>query len=463
MIDKAKARLVAKGYNQVEGVDYFDMFAPTASTTSTRVVAAMACKLDWDMRHLDVGQALIKSELDTEIFLRLPPGCGWLSGKVVRLNKSLYGLKQSGRSWYKLLSSTLVECGFEQCLVDSCVFRLMVNDEVAAMLVVHVDDIKIAVTKEITESVVADLSKRFPTKHLGEVTWYMGSEYERDREKGTLELSQTQFIRNVVERFGITKTSPIPASPSLDLRHVSDEDSAVDARYREMVGSLMWIANQTRPDIANAVRAVARFCHDPKEVHVKAARKIIKYLSATAHLGLTFRKDSKLEEVQLDYDFETYVDADYSHKADYRRPVSGVAVCCGGTLVSWFSRTQKCVTLSTTEAEYVAMDDGVKETLYVREVLVFLMPSLGSPSIGVFEDNKGAIDLAKNPLSSSHSKHIDVRYHFLRELVGTGDLPVKYLWTDDQHAENLTEAIGKKNFEKHRDFLLGIQYLVVRG
>ena len=131
-------------------------------------------------------------------------------------------------------------------------------------------------------------------------------------------------------------------------------------------------------------------------------------------------------DVQLEYDLETYVDADYAHKAEDRRSVSGVAVSCGGTLVSWFSRTQKCVTLSTTEAEYVAVADGVKEALYVRGVLVFLMPSLGSPSIGVFEDNKGAIDLAKNPLSSSNSKHIDVRYHFLRELVGKGDLCVKY-------------------------------------
>ena len=456
MIDRAKARLVAKGYSQVEGVDYFETFAPTASTTSNRLIAAMACKLDWDLRHLDVDQAFIQAELDTEIFLRLPRGCGEMSGKVVLLNKALYGLKQSGRSWYKLLSSTLVECGFEQCLVDPCVFRLMLNDAVVAMLVVHVDDIKIAATKEVTDSVVADLNKRFPTKHLGEVTWYMGSEYRRDREKGTLEISQTQFIRNVVDRFGITKTSPIPASPSLDLRYVSDEEPVVDANFREIVGSLMWIANQTRPDISNAVRAIARFSHNPKEVHVKAARKVLEYLSATAHLGLTFRKESKLGDVQLEYDLETYVDADYAHKAEDRRSVSGVAVCCGGTLVSWFSRTQKCVTLSTTEAEYVAMADGVKEALYVRGVLVFLMPSLGSPSIGVFEDNKGAIDLAKNPLSSSNSKHIDVRYHFLRELVGKGDLCVKYLRTEDQHADILTKAIARESFEKHRDFLLGI-------
>ena len=289
----------------------------------------------------------------------------------------------------------------------------MLKDSVVAMLVVHVDDIKIAATKEVTDSVVFELNKRFPTKHLGEVMWYMGSEYRRDREKGTLEISQTQFIRNVVERFGVTKTSPIPASPSLDLRYVSDEEPAMDVNFREIVGSLMWIANQTRPDISNAVRAIARFSHDPKEVHLKAARKIFEFLNATTHLGVTFRRESSLEDVEMEYDIETYVNADYAHKVDDSRSFSGVAVCCGGTLVSWLSRTQKCVTLFTIEFEYVAMADGVKEALCVRRVLVILMPSLGSPSIGVFEDNKGAINLAKNPLSQSNSKHIDVRYHFL--------------------------------------------------
>ena len=275
----------------------------------------------------------------------------------------------------------------------------------------------------------------------------MGSEYKRHHDKGSLEISKTQCIQNVVQRFGITKASPIPASPSLDLKHVSDEDPVVDVSYREMVGSLMWTAKKTRPDIANAVRAVARFLHDPKEVHIKAARKIIEYVSATAHLGPTFRKDSKLEHMQLEYYLKTHVDADYAHKADDRRSVLGVAVCCGGTLASWFSRKQKRVTLSTKEAEYVAMGDGVKEALYVRGVLMFLMSSLGSPSIGVFEDNEGEIDLAKSPLSSSNSKRIDVMHRFLRELVGKGDLLGKYLRTEDQHLDILTKAIGNKRLD----------------
>ena len=229
----------------------------------------------------------------------------------------------------------------------------------------------------------------------------------------------------------------------------------MDVNFREIVGSLMWIANQTRPDISNVLQAIAWFSHDPKDVHVKAARKILEYLSATAHLGLTFRRDSKLEDVQFNCDIATYVDADYSHIAEDKRSVSGVVVCCRGTLVSWFSRTSKCITLSNIEAEHVARVDGVKEDLYVRGVSVFFMPSLGLPSIGAFEGSKGAIDMAKTPLIWSNSKHLDVRYHFLRELVGKGGLSVKYLRTEGQRADILTKADARESFEKHRDFCSG--------
>ena len=226
----------------------------------------------------------------------------------------------------------------------------------------------------------------------------MGSEYERDRDKGTLEISQTQFIQSVLNRFGVSKSSLIPATPSLDLRNVSEE-TVVGVPFREIVGSLMWVANQTRPDIANAVRAIARFCHDPKPIHHKATQTILEYLNSTPDLGpKPIRRDNDLASVQLDFDLETYVDVDYGHKAEDRRSVSGVAVCCGGALVSWFSRTQKCVTLSTTEAEYIAIADGAKEALHVRGILAFLMPILRPMSIGVHEDNKGAVDLAKTCL-----------------------------------------------------------------
>ena len=169
------------------------------------------------------------------------------------------------------------------------------------------------------------------------------------------------------------------------------------------------------------MRAVARFSHDPKEVHVKAARKIIEYLRATAHLGLTLRKDSKLEDVQLEYDWETYVEADYAYKADDRRSVSGVAVCCRGTLVAWFSRTQKCVTLSTTEAEYVAMAYGRRgEGSPLRERSAgFSDAQSGVAEYWSVSRQQRGDRLGQNPFRSSNSTRIDIRYHFLRELVGT--------------------------------------------
>ena len=210
MVDRAKARMVAIRYSQVEAADCSETSAPTASATSNRLVAAMARKLDWDLRHLNVDQAFVQSELNTGIYFRLPSGCGSVSGKVVLLNKALYGLKKRGRAWYQLLSSTLVECGFEQCLVDPCEIRLMVVGDVVAMLVFHVDVIKIAATEKVTEVVASALHQRFPTKHLGQVEWYMGSEYKRDRENGTLDIFQTQFIQSVLNRFGVSISIPTP-------------------------------------------------------------------------------------------------------------------------------------------------------------------------------------------------------------------------------------------------------------
>ena len=389
--------------------------------------------------------------------MRLPSGCGFMSGKVVRLNKSLYGLKQASRQWHQLLASTLKRFGFEQCLADPCVMRLMMCGEVAAMVVMHVGDILFGGARSVSEEVVAALSDVSPTKHLGELAWYMGSEYRRDRTAGTLEISQTNFIRSVIDRFHVSRSSSIPASPSVDLRAVSDEESAEGVPFREVVGSLMWVANQRRPDIANAVRAVARVSHDPKKTHWKAARKILDYLRATAHLGLTYRRGDGLD-VGVGYDLgvEVSVDADYASKATDRRSVSGAVVTCGGAPVAWLSRTQKCVTLSTTEAEYVAMGDGVKEALFVRGVLSFLVPDHKLGGITVLEDNEGAKALAENPLSSSNSKHIDVRHHFLRELVSTGEIAITHVSSKEQHADILTKALAREIHEVHRDFLLGV-------
>ena len=205
----------------------------------------------------------------------------------------------------------------------------------------------------------------------------------------------------------------------------------------------------TRSDIANAVRVVARQAHDPAEMHWRAVRKIIAYLNKTKDLGLVFVKDG-------DRKLSVYVDADYANKDNDRRSVSGVAVMVGGTVVNASSTTRHCITLSTSEAKYGAMPQGAKTALFTTAVLEFLQPELANETIDLFEDNQGAIAIAENPISGRRTKHIDVGYHFIRELVERKVINIQYTESSNQHADILTKPLGLEAFGRHRSFLMNL-------
>lgn len=219
--------------------------------------------------------------------------------------------------------------------------------------------------------------------------------------------------------------------------------------YKEAVGALMWLVVWSRLDIGNATRVVARHSSNPTERHWQAVLQIIKYLLGTKDLSLTFEREP-------DFDLSVYTDSNYAEKPDDRRSVSGVAVTLGKSTIAWLSSTQRIVTLSTTEAEYVALGDGVKEALFAKAVVSFIVPSLSKEPIKVFVDNDGAINLASNPLSSARTKHIDVRFHFVRELVSSGTISVEYVPTKEQRADILTKALVGPIFREHRDFLMNL-------
>ena len=211
----------------------------------------------------------------------------------------------------------------------------------------------------------------------------------------------------------------------------------------------MWLAVMSRPDINNAVRAVSRYSNSPAGRHWKAVLQIVRYLLGTKDLSLPFEWGSGL-------DISVFADENYAEKADDRRSVSGVAVTVGKSSVCWFSSTQKILTLSTTEAEYVAPGDGVKEALFVKGVISFIIPSISENSIKVSVDNDGAISLANNPLSSARTKHIDVRFHFIRELTRSKTISVEYVPTKEQRADILTKALTGAIFKEHRDILMNL-------
>ena len=214
----------------------------------------------------------------------------------------------------------------------------------------------------------------------------------------------------------------------------------------EAVGSLTWLSNMTRPVITNAVRAVARYAHEPTERLWQAIAKMLSYRNGTKGLSITYVRGSGLS-------LNVYADEDYANKENDRRSVSGIAVTLGGIVVSHASKTQRVVSLSTSEAEYIAAGDGVKEALFVRSVLSFIAPETCGASIKVLEDNQRTKALIENPLSSARSKHIDVRFHFIRELFEARKISVEYVASAEQHADILTKALSRANFRYHRKHL----------
>ena len=263
-------------------------------------------KHDWKLRQLDVKQAFIPADLDFNVFMKFPDGRGDKSGKVVKLNKPVYGLKQAGRRWAMHLGDVIVrKVGMEQCKADPCVFRLIRDGVVVMIVCAHVNGITVAGESEACDFLSTCLLEEFQTTG-GELSWYLGCAFERDRKRGVLRASQRAFIDSVVSRYGVDAVSDLPASQSADLGPTRDDEPVCYKPVCAAVGSLIWLGGMTRPDIANAVRAVARQVHDPADRHWRVDRKIIAYLKKTKDPGLIFVKDG-------DRKLSVYIDADYAN------------------------------------------------------------------------------------------------------------------------------------------------------
>ena len=415
------------------------------------MVCALACEHDLELCHFDIDQAFVRADLAEDVYMRLPEGCGSLSGKVVKLSKSLYGLKQASRQWYAILSKCLSALGFVQCLADSCGFRLAEGREVAMHLVVHGDDNLAVGKKERCGQFGKDLGRHVPVKSLGELKWYSGCYYERDREAGRLTISQQTYTEEFGEKYGVEWGNAIPIPTTWRLWDFDVDEPNVLFPFRELIGALSWIALLIRPDIANSVRAVARYCSAPKLMRWNAARSILGYAMRTSSFGISFQKGT-LTVISL----VSFADADYASRSTDRRSVSGGVVMCAGGAVSWYSKSQKCVTLSTTQAGYVAMSDMGKEILFLRQVWCFMLLKARMPCIAMYEDNEGAIQVAKHPILNSNSKHIDVRHHFLRELVERKEVEIIHVASQYQHADFLTKALPEREVEFHRGIVTNL-------
>ena len=353
-----------------------------------------------------------------------------MDGKVWKLKKTLYGLKQAPRAWHVKLTEVLDKIGFECSTADPGLF---VGKDM--LLMVYVDDLLLCGngTKAV-ESVKDSLLATFEGRDLGPTDHFLGIKIRRDRGNRTVFLSQENYVRNILERFRMADCHTVSTPMEPGTKWTSDTAIAdSDFPYQELVGCLMYLAVSTRPDIAYVTNCLARFVCNPKNNHVQVAKRVLKYLQGTKSVGIWLAdRSQKL--------LAGYCDANYGGCEETRRSTTGYVFTFSGSLISWQTKLQKTVAVSTTEAEYMAAAAAAKEALYLRKIVNDI--GFGAQCITIYCDNHGAVNLTKNALTVSRTKHVDVAHHFVRNRVSRGELQFEYIQTNDQLADFLTKALG---------------------
>jgi hypothetical protein len=451
-VDEFKARLVIKGCQQVQGRDVGETFSPTPQAKSFRVIMAKAAQEDLNLRQLDVSAAFLNGKLQEEVYMKQPEGFDDGTGRVLRLRKSLYGLRQAPRCWYTDLVETLKELKVKQCQADPCVCILRRGTEFV-IIWFHVDDFVIASnSKALEQEVVDKLKEHYNIKDKGEPTWILGMRVQRDRAAGTITIDQEMYVRKVLERFGMQGCSTVstPAQEGVRLTAQSSPTCEDEKRemmkhpFREMAGSVLYAAICTRPDILQAVNAVCKFMGNPGKDHLIALKRILRYLSGTASLGIKYKRVSKPT-------IWGFSDADWASDPDKRRSTTGYLFGVAGGPVAWHSRLQPTVALSSVEAEYMAQTFAAQEAAWLKKFLRELGSEQGAVEIKV--DNQGAKALAENDVQSARTKHIDVKYHYVRTALEAKDIILTWIPSKDQVADIFTKPLGKGLFQEHRKAL----------
>lgn len=433
---KYKARLVAKGCSQRYGIDYMETYSPVVRYTSIRFLIAMAVNEEYKIHQMDVITAYLQGDLDEEIYMEQPEGYNDGSTKACKLQKSVYGLKQAGRQWNIKLNSKLLFFGLIRSKTDPCIYY---SKDMKLVIAIYVDDFLIFYknSKEL-EKLKKFLNTEFMMKDLGEARSCLGIKITQ----GTnfIELDQTTYIKEIIHRFGMDGCKPVgtprDTNQKLSVNDVNETNSVVgQVPYQEAIGSLLFLTQATRPDIAFAVNDVSRFNLNHSNVHWQAVKRIFRYLSGTIDYKLRY-SICKRKNVNA------FCDADWASEVDARRSCTGYIFNMANGAISWKSARQKTVALSSTEAEYMALSETIQEAAWLiqlsKEMGMIINP------LNIHCDNQSAIKLTKSEGYNPRTKHIDIRYHFIREKIKNGEIIVKFLPTTKMVADSLTKPVTKE-------------------
>ncbi|KAM1666313.1 hypothetical protein ACFX1X_045967 [Malus domestica] len=439
-IDRYKARLVAKGFHQRPGVDFLDTFSPVVKPITIRIVLHLALTHGWPLRQLDVNNAFLHGSLSEDVYMVQPPGFGesTVPTHVCKLRKALYGLKQAPRSWYKELSTFLLNQGFVNAISDTSLFIFRQDNDVIFLLV-YVDDLVLTGNNtSLLSTFIQALANRFSVKDLGNLHYFLGVEVIPTTTG--LFLSQHKYIHDLLAKAKMDGakdvTTPMATSTLLIL---SDGSPLTDATtFRQLVGGLQYLS-LTRPDISFTVNKLSQFMHRPTESHWQALKRLLRYLKGTIFHGILFRCSASSR-------LYAFSDADWAGDRDDRKSTTGYVIYLGGNLISWSSRKQRSVARSSTEAEYRAIASTTVELAWLQSLLHELgVSSMDKPTISC--DNIGATFYSVNPVLHSRMKHIELDFQFVRDRVNRGLLQVSHVSTQDQLADVLTKALPRPRFQ----------------
>ncbi|KAJ5337477.1 uncharacterized protein N7506_005499 [Penicillium brevicompactum] len=441
-IIRHKSRWVVRGFTQEEGIDYDETFASVVKPMSYKALFAIGAALDLEIEQMDVKTAFLYGDIDHEIYVEQPHHMTDGTPRVCKLRRALYGLKQAPRIWYQTLTNFLRSLGFEPITADLGIF---VRSSV--YIAVYVDDIlivgpSIAEIKRIKRS----LRNRFQMTDLGPCSYYLGVSIQRDRQNRRLLLSQEAYIDNIAHQHGIDNCAPVstPIETSPLPENSPDHTCTPDQRtsYQRIVGSLMYIMLGTRGDIAYAVSVASRSLSNPGPQHMKLARRILRYLKGTKNLRLTYQ--GQLQTLR------GFTDADWGGCRATKRSTAGYLFNIGSGAISWQSKHQGVVALSTCEAEFLGQTQATKEAVWLRRLLNELNLDQGTTATIICGDNQGAIALASNPQYHSRTKHMEIQRKWQGEIQDSGGVQLGYVPTTEQIADGFTKPLTRQRFEWFR-------------
>jgi hypothetical protein len=459
-VERFKARLVIKGCEQ-DDTTLIDTYASTIQADSFRFFVAHCVKHNLNIQHLDIVTAFLHAQLPTPEFASLPPGmqpppeavAQHGPNLVLKLKRAVYGLKQSGALWEDRLDRFLISRGFTRFTSDRNIYSKTFNNNdnsSRVFIAKYVDDIFVGSKADcqFARDEIAEIKREFNTRDLGQLSFSLGIRFTRNADG--MRLDQTSYARSILEEFGMTACNPSKVPITYNNNAAVDApplDEGMKRRFQKLVGMINYLAIWTRPDLSYSVHTLASAMDRPTEEDWKVAKQVLRYLAGTVHLGLNYNNHNATITIT------GFCDSDYAGDVSDRKSINGNLFMMANGPISWSSRKQPVVALSSTEAEYISLAEEARVAVWLQQLAGEFGYKFESIPINI--DNNSALQLAKSNKTTHKSKHIAVKYHFTRDLLSQREpmISLQHIPSEENTADIFTKALAKIKFVKHREAL----------